>query len=170
MNWPAIQTQLQAWCEQQPELLAVYLFGSQAEGRAGPRSDVDLALLAHLDLPRPSLWRREDQWASELARLLAPLCAADAFVLNLAPLSVRFQVVSVGRVLWTSDTSAVADLESYTRRRYWDFRPYQQAYQQSLEARIKEGWNVTQRAHYRKTLEQTRAIHRPVEAATNAKS
>ena len=50
MNWPAIQTLLQTWCEQHSELLAVYLFGSQAEGRAAQRSDVDLALLARPDI------------------------------------------------------------------------------------------------------------------------
>ena len=78
---------------------AIYLFGSQAEGRAAQRSDVDLALLARPDLPHPSLWRREDRWTSELSRLLAPHCTADVFVLNLAPLSVRFQVTTVGRTL-----------------------------------------------------------------------
>lgn len=169
MNWPSIQTQLETWCEQYPELLAVYLFGSQAEGRAGPRSDVDLALLARLDLPRPFLWRREDQWASELSRLLAPHCTADVFVLNLAPLSVRFQVITLGRILWTSDALAVSDFESYTRRRYWDLSPYQEAYQRNLETRIKESWNATQREQYRKALEQTRAIHRRIEEAAKAK-
>ena len=144
---------------------AIYLFGSQAEGRAAQRSDVDLALLARPDLPHPSLWRREDRWTSELSRLLAPHCTADVFVLNLAPLSVRFQVTTVGRTLWVGDTSATADFESYTRRHYWDFYPYQQAYQRNLEKRIKESWNVTQRTEYRKALEKTRTVHRRVEAA-----
>ena len=169
MNWPAIETLLQTWCEERPELLAVYLFGSQAEDRAGPRSDVDLALVARLDLPRPSLWRREDRWDGELSRLLAPHCTADVFVLNLAPLSVRFRVVTVGRLLWASDVSAAYDYESYTRRRYWDFQPYQQTYDRSLEKRIKEGWNATQRSQYRKAIEQTRAIHRRVKTAARAK-
>lgn len=170
MTWHAIQKTLAEWCDQCSEMLAAYLFGSRAEGRAGAESDLDLALLATLDLPHQTLWRLEDRWASEVARLLAPRCRTDVFVLNLAPLTVRFQLLTRGRVLWARDTWKMAEFESYVRRLYWDFKPYQQLYQRSLENRIKETWDATQRARYRDAFEQTRAVHKRVEAAAKTGS
>ncbi|MFP3870626.1 MAG: type VII toxin-antitoxin system MntA family adenylyltransferase antitoxin [Syntrophobacteria bacterium] len=170
MTWQAIQETLAEWCAQRPEVLAAYLFGSRAEGRAGAESDLDLALLARPDLPHQTLWRLEDRWASEVARLFAPGFRTDVFVLNLAPLTVRFQLISRGRVLWARDTCKVAEFESYVRRLSWDFQPYLRVYQRSLENGIKETWDATQRARYRNALEQTRAVHKRVEAAARTES
>lgn len=50
MNAMAELTALGEVFRSYPEIQAVYLFGSAAEGRAGPRSDLDLAILA--DSPR----------------------------------------------------------------------------------------------------------------------
>ena len=42
----AILDQLVAWAQTEPDILAVYLYGSYAEDRANALSDVDVAILA----------------------------------------------------------------------------------------------------------------------------
>jgi predicted nucleotidyltransferase len=53
--------QLQIWCQEQPVRLCI-LFGSQATGQAGERSDVDLAIWAARSLSAPERL----QWVREL--------------------------------------------------------------------------------------------------------
>ena len=43
------ETGLIAFLETQPDIAAAYLFGSLAQGRATPRSDIDLAILLKQD-------------------------------------------------------------------------------------------------------------------------
>jgi uncharacterized protein len=54
MNTQALLTHLQ---NQLPGLLAVYLFGSHAQGIAGPDSDVDLAVLLSGQADPVLLWQ-----------------------------------------------------------------------------------------------------------------
>ncbi|MBX6353854.1 MAG: nucleotidyltransferase domain-containing protein [Thermoflavifilum sp.] len=46
----------------------IYLFGSMAEGRMRPDSDVDLALLPDAPLPRPALYEAAQELACRLNR------------------------------------------------------------------------------------------------------
>ena len=56
--------ELIAWAQAQPEIIALYLYGSHAQGRASALSDVDVAVMARGDLSRPQLWRLEDRCAA----------------------------------------------------------------------------------------------------------
>ena len=83
-----------------PDLQAVYLFGSQASGDAGPERDIDLAVLT--DAPRDSvtLW--------ELAGDLALLCGLHVDLLDLraANTVMQYQVITSGKRIWTRGSSA----------------------------------------------------------------
>ena len=57
--------QLIAWAQTQPEILALYLYGSQAEGRANALSDVDVAVLVRDDLPQQQLWQLEERCCAQ---------------------------------------------------------------------------------------------------------
>jgi predicted nucleotidyltransferase len=52
--------ELVAWAQTQDEIIALYLYGSHARGQANALSDIDIALLARLDLPQRQLWRFVD--------------------------------------------------------------------------------------------------------------
>ncbi|GAB0077372.1 DNA polymerase [Pseudomonas syringae pv. maculicola] len=54
MNTHSLLTHLQS---RLPDLLAVYLFGSQATGHANSESDLDLAVLVQGTLDPVALWR-----------------------------------------------------------------------------------------------------------------
>jgi predicted nucleotidyltransferase len=80
-----------------PGLIAVYRFGSQAQGTARPESDVDLAVLAQQALsPATRLALRED---------LSLLMRRDVDLIDLRQAStvLRMQVVSTGECLFSAD-------------------------------------------------------------------
>jgi len=70
-----------------PEVLAVYLFGSVAEGRAGPHSDLDLAVVPANPAARG---RRLDILAALVA---AGLDDVDLAILDGADVVLRFEAV-----------------------------------------------------------------------------
>jgi hypothetical protein len=83
----------------------------------------------------------------------------------LAPLRFRFEVISKGQVLYSTDDSQRADFESYTMRRYWDFEKHLVEYQTALIAGAKEEFNEAQRVQYRDTLDKVAAVHHRVKEA-----
>jgi uncharacterized protein len=89
-----------------PDLQAIYLFGSQASGDAGPESDVDLAVLTEAPRDSVTLW--------ELAADLALLCGLHVDLLDLraANTVMQYQVITTGERIWVSD-SAAALYESF---------------------------------------------------------
>lgn len=109
--------QLTVWARTEPDILALYLYGSYAEGRAHALSDVDVAILARVDLSKEQLWELEKRCAVRWPE------SVDLRVLNLAPLPFRYEVTTRGQRLWAADVGQVADWESLTWRLYWDLRP-----------------------------------------------
>jgi predicted nucleotidyltransferase len=148
--------ELIAWGRTQPEILALYLYGSHAEGRANALSDVDVAILARDDLSRQQLWQLEKRC---VARWPEPL---DIRVLNLAPLPFRYEVTALGQRLWADDLGQVADWESLTWRRYWDLRPRLERDWRAYVQHVMEQKDETERQQYQAALERVRAVHRRV--------
>ncbi len=104
-----------------PRVLGVFLFGSQADGSATSRSDIDLAVLFDRDL---SL---KEELALEVAMSNA-LGADNLDVLNLnrANLLLRFRAIS-GQLLYVRDEERVADFVERTLIEHRDFEPRAQA-------------------------------------------
>lgn len=84
-----------------PSLLAVYLFGSQASGAAGPASDIDLAVLIEGKLAPLRAW--------ELGQSLAAQLDGDVDLLDLRGAStvMQYQIITTGIRLWEKDARAV---------------------------------------------------------------
>ena len=83
-----------------PALLSVYLFGSRANGHAGPDSDIDLAVLVEGKLDPVETW--------DLAQLLAGQadCDVDLVDLRRASTVMQHQIITSGRRLWEKDSRA----------------------------------------------------------------
>src|SRR5471032_341665 len=83
-----------------PTLLAVYLFGSHAQGTADDDSDIDIAVLVEGKLDPVQAW--------ELAQTLAVRAGCDVDLLDLRACStvMQYQVVTTGRRLWSGDGQA----------------------------------------------------------------
>ena len=86
--------------ERLPSLLAVYLFGSRANGHAWPDSDLDLAVLVAGKLEPVAAW--------ELAQDLAGLAGCDVDLIDLRAAStvMQYQVITTGVRLWQQDGQA----------------------------------------------------------------
>jgi predicted nucleotidyltransferase len=100
-----------------PGVVFAYLFGSQATGRAGPLSDVDVAVFLdeHTDAFEAKL-----ALADALARHLGT-DRVDVVVLNSAPIALAGRVMSTRRVLLDRDPFARHRYESSIIRQFADF-------------------------------------------------
>lgn len=99
MNRPAIELRIHASL---PSLLALYAFGSQIEGCAGPQSDLDLAVLLPGYAEPLELWRL----SSELADIAG--CPVDLLDFRAASTIMQYRILTTGQRWWTLDTTVDA--------------------------------------------------------------
>lgn len=107
---------LLARAREDPDVLAVILYGSQARGEAGPRSDTDVCVVLRDGFPRDSLPEKT------LGYLGFDL---DVRPFQALPLAVRRRVLREGVVLFVRDEGALYDLAIATAKRWEDFRVYE---------------------------------------------
>jgi len=106
---------------QDPDVLAVILFGSRARADARPSSDTDVCLVL---TPAP-----RDRLALGRKRLLyAGRVDLDVQVLQQLPLYVRPRVFREGRVLFVRDEDALYDVAFRTVRAFEAFKSVYRTY------------------------------------------
>jgi predicted nucleotidyltransferase len=105
-----------------PAVNLAYLFGSAASGHMTPLSDVDIALITAPRLSPHDRLKLELAVADALAQHCG-LANADVRVINEAPVMLRGQVVTEGRLLFARDEVARVEFETRTRSEYFDFLP-----------------------------------------------
>ena len=106
MTLPTLTAQLAILAAAHPEVVVLWLYGSQAKGNAGPHSDWDLAvafdpvkLADPLDNRlRPELLALD--WQRALGLTEGHLSVAD---INQAPIALAFAIVDANRVLFCRD-------------------------------------------------------------------
>jgi len=101
-----------------PAIVAVFVYGSYGTPDQTPLSDVDIAVLFHPD--------QVPDFHGNIAlinRVTGGLHEDDVsvMILNTAPLSLQFAVVSKGRRLLVNDETALADFLEVLFDRYGDF-------------------------------------------------
>ena len=110
---------------------AVYLFGSQATGKARPDSDVDLGVL-FTKAPERTLAGLNLDLAGELE--LAVMRPVDLVVLNHAPVDLIHRVLRDGILVAEMDKSARIAFEVKARNEYFDLLPYLEQYRRAQKA------------------------------------
>lgn len=116
-----------------PGVLVAYLYGSHARGRAGPLSDVDVALLLDSDDEE-----RRMELTAAIAHAVAPV-RADVVVLNDAPLALSYRVLRDGTVLASRDDQARVQHWVRTIDRYLDMAPARRLLAAGTRNRLREG-------------------------------
>ena len=92
-------------------VLGVLLYGSQVRGEAGPRSDIDLCVIAPQVAGRPALWRkfisilRDDRY--------------DVHIFEILPMHIKMAVIEEGVVLHSRDVLELYEY-FYPFRREWE--------------------------------------------------
>lgn len=119
-------------------VILAYLFGSQAEGRAGPRSDIDIAVLFDPSIPYRDQSKRQIMLINELMGIFGR-SDVDVVVLNRATPLLAHQVVKYGQVIYEDEaTRPAVDFAAYTISRYADTEPLRRLRLRYLAERIEE--------------------------------
>jgi len=121
----------------QPDVVAAYLFGSLAEGRATPHSDVDTAILLAEASDPTIVGDRQLQLMGELERFADR--EVDVVMLNTAPPVLQHQVLRHGRLLYERDRRTRVDFEVRAGQVYADLQPMRDFFRRALFQEIREG-------------------------------
>lgn len=112
-------------------MVALYLYGSAARGRVTPLSDLDLAALFPSRVSEDRRWRELPLLGSAVARRLARRTSealeVDVHDLSSLPIAVQGRVLTEGILVLSLDEGRRVRFEDRTRRRYFDFLPFQAA-------------------------------------------
>ena len=125
---------LRPLAERTPQLVAVYVFGSTATGRATKRSDVDLAVL--LD-PDPGLDFDLLGFLVEAEKVLGK--AVDVVVLNRAGEHLKYLVRRDGILIYDRDPRVRKRFDRHSRKNYEDFLHYHRRYVKKMQERLGHG-------------------------------
>lgn len=106
----------------EPAVLAAYLFGSAASGRAHRFSDVDLAVLWTERLTAEQMFHRELDLGARLEEALNT--RVDLVSLNRAAPFVAFQVLKTGVLILDRDTDTRSLFVMRALNTYYDMQPY----------------------------------------------
>lgn len=154
MSTDEIAARLKTFAKAHAEIVAVYLYGSYANGTAREPSDIDVAVLLTPSVP--------DALEAEL-RLNTALCAlpglekAEVAALNRVSLKLTGEVLQTGVRVYCADDEARATFEFDAMRQWWDWRPWHEAYNREYFARVKESFSNEQRRAYQRAR-QTLAL------------
>ena len=121
-----------------PEVLAVYIFGSVASGRARPDSDVDVAVLVSDKVMRADPWKYRLELGSALMHVLRR-DDVDLILLNEAPPLLAHRVLSKGKLVLERSASARVAFQVRTVNRYLDTQPMRDLFMDRLKDDAREG-------------------------------
>ncbi len=115
------------------------LFGSQAQGVAGPMSDYDIGVILedpgkeHQGSQRTEIY---DALYDLLSGKIQELVNIDIVFLRQAPMELRSHVVQYGVPLYEEDPNIFANFRERTMLDYADFAPHRKIFQQATLDRI----------------------------------
>lgn len=135
-NRAQIKKDIKKVIEADKDVLFAYLFGSQATGPAHFLSDIDVA--CYLKPGDMEYYLKKDE--ELLGNLAVGLHTSkvDLIILNVAPLVLKFRIISDGEVVLSRDEQERIDFETAVLYRYFDLKPYLDEYYQLIHHKIKQ--------------------------------
>ena len=118
---------------QYPDIQAVYLFGSLANGKTHPESDLDLAIIPS---SREFHQRRLDLLA-DLAR--QGFENVDLVFLDTDDIVLKFEAIHQNRLIYQTENFDRGSTFSLVIRQYFDFLPYLNVQREAYKRRILSG-------------------------------
>ena len=124
------------YLQRRPEIIAAYLFGSVAAGKAHKFSDVDVALLLTEGVDSNRAWDLRLEAMDEAETAFGR--RADVAILNQATSTLlKFQVIHRGKLIFERDRKARIGFEVDARMEYFDYKPLLDVQDKELIRRIK---------------------------------
>ena len=126
------------FCQDRSEIILAYLFGSQATGKTGPLSDIDLAFLVDKALIDKAAYPYgyHAYLTSEMISLLGSN-NVDVIILNDAPPLLKFQVIHRGEVIFCRSKSDRLAFYIRAFNEYQDIKPLLTVQHSYLMKRLK---------------------------------
>ncbi len=121
------------------DIVDIYLFGSYAEGKQTPASDIDLAILLDRDFPPGRYFEKKLKLLAIITSLLKT-DEVDLVILNQAPPALSYRILCKGRLLFEKEDgkSQRVGFQVRTYDRYFDFKPIEKVLHEGLARRIRE--------------------------------
>ena len=113
---------LKAFFGRQDFVRVAYIFGSFAEGRQGPLSDMDFAVLLDKKLSRKEITRRKMLLVNEISSIMRT-DNFDIVVMNEASILMNFNIISKGKALKAGRERVPLEMRimsGYLDRKYYD--------------------------------------------------
>ncbi|WP_066637988.1 type VII toxin-antitoxin system MntA family adenylyltransferase antitoxin [Desulfolucanica intricata] len=122
------------------DIIAMYLFGSYAEGKQTPVSDIDLAVLLDRDFSSKLYFEKKLDILSTTTSILKT-DEVDLVILNQAPPALAYRVLCKGKLLYEKPEAKAQRVNFQVRTcdRYFDYKPVEKVIHEGLIRRIKEG-------------------------------
>lgn len=127
---------IQEYFTHQEDVTTVYLFGSFAQGRERPTSDVDIAVLFSSDLDSYAALLRQLDLANELESLLKR--SVDVINLEAVKPILIHQILLNKRLIVDKDLNRRVKFEVEHRREYFDLLPFYRLYHEQALKRLGE--------------------------------
>jgi len=99
-----------------------YFHGSAAQNRNTKLSDIDIAIVVDYQVDSKQYLNIELELSVALENKTG-LKDLDVRIINLAPLEVKGKVLEEGLLVFSADEEKRVAFETYTRDRYFDFKP-----------------------------------------------
>jgi len=113
-----------------------YLFGSSATGNQGPLSDIDIAFYLK-NLNKEQLFKKELLLRAELKNILKTNKLIDVVIMNEAPLTLNFEIIKDGKIIFERNKDLRIDVETRIMSRYLDRRYYDKRHLNNFFRKIK---------------------------------
>ena len=114
----------------------VYLFGSEAQKRTQPMSDIDIGLV----FTQPEKIKDKTNVFKDLYKLFSRIFPIDKEIdvvfLQSVPLSVQISAIQTGEVLYQKTRAKRYAYEEYTLKQYLDFQPHLERFNQAILSRV----------------------------------
>ena len=132
----AVEEKIKDYFNNKKEVIAVYLFGSYAEGRERDLSDIDVAII--LDGRDPAFFHeRRDVYMAELSRILRK--DIDSVILNSASEALLRQVFLKGKCILVRDKRKMALHKTVMFSRVAELGYYRSSMQAGLIKKVMRG-------------------------------
>ena len=109
--------------EQVGDVETAYVFGSVATGKDTDRSDIDIAVYLEESFESEKVFDKKISILNNLAKILGE--ETDLVILNSASFLLKYNVISEGKIIYSSSKTRKAEIESRMLREYLDWSFYE---------------------------------------------
>jgi len=121
-------------CLDKYPVIIAYLFGSEAKGKAGLLSDIDIAVFFDKKTDKSERFDMKLRLSSELSSIMKK--TVDVVTLNDSPVQLSYEVIKHEKVIFCKDKSMQVDFETKTLSKYLDRRYYDKRHAELTLERI----------------------------------